>query len=377
MKRRQEITVHVPPTPFNYPLLVQSGSLAGAGQRFASTLPAETRRVLIVSNRKVFGLYGAALLASFRYLRLDATHWLMGDGERFKSVRSWEQATAALASAGLERSDAVVALGGGVVGDLAGFAGATYLRGIALVQVPTTLLSQIDSSVGGKVGINTVHGKNSVGAFHPPSVVLIDPETLNTLPPRELTAGWCEAIKQAAVADRPLFDRILALLSRTCPSRGGELDGIIARLCAVKAAIVGGDPRESWHRTDARSRRILNFGHTVGHALETATGYRRFRHGEAVGIGMLVESEIAKKLGILPTAELELLRAAIALAGPMPQTRDLDPADITDLMKYDKKRVGGSLKWVLLERLGLARIVDGNEIPRRLVTSALRSVLAR
>lgn len=379
MSRAQKINVRVPLSAIRYPLLVQSGSLKTAGAQIETVLPPSVRRVVIVSNPTVYRLYGESVTASLRRTRFSSSQWLMGDGERFKSWRSLEQATTAFARAGLERSDAVIALGGGVVGDLAGFAAATYLRGIALIQIPTTLLAQIDSSVGGKTGINTPRGKNGIGAFHHPSAVLIDPETLQTLPSRELTAGWCEAIKQAAIANRRLFDDLAEFLhpGPRLGVSGKTIDKVISRLCAVKAGIVSGDPREDPHRTDARSRRILNFGHTVGHALESVTKYRRFRHGEAVGWGMLVAGEIAKKLEILSAGELELLKSVINLAGRLPQTRDLDPADIMELMKHDKKRFGGSVKWVLLERIGAAKIVDGSEIPASLIRTAIHSVLAR
>lgn len=376
MDKPNQLKVHLTGKSQSYPIIVERGIIQQVGPRMEAVLPAATRRILVVSNAKVFALYGKAVMAGLARSRFAATSWLMGDGERFKSWRTLEQAVAACSAAGLERPDAVIALGGGVVGDLCGLAAALYLRGIALVQIPTTLLAQIDSSVGGKTGINNASGKNLVGAFHHPVAVLIDPNTLGTLPARELTAGWCEAIKQAAVADRRLFMRTQRILERGAGySEFPELGGIIADQCAVKAKIVAGDARENWERTDHLSRRILNFGHTVGHALETATGYRRFRHGEAVGVGMLAAGEIAKNLGILPANELELLRSAILLAGRLPRTRDLDPADILALMKRDKKSVGGSLKWILLEKIGRARIVDGREVPPSAVRAALKTVL--
>jgi 3-dehydroquinate synthase len=378
MNGPKEIKVRLPQTALAYPIMVGRGLLGQARELLENALPATTRRIVIVSNAKVLGLYGEALLRDLKRSRFAASPWLMGDGERFKSWRSLEQATAAFAVADLERSDAVIALGGGVVGDLAGFAAATYLRGITLVQIPTTLLAQIDSSVGGKTGVNTSAGKNSIGAFHHPAAVLIDPETLSTLPRRELTAGWCEAIKQAAIADRKLFDLVVEVLRDGSRAAAADerIDGVIRRLCAVKAKIVSGDPRENLGRSDARSRKVLNFGHTVGHALEAVTRYRRFKHGEAVGLGMLVAGEIAKKLGILPAVELELLESAVKLAGRLPPTRDLNPADIMESMKHDKKRVGDSLKWVLLEQIGSAQIVDGRNISASLIRAALRSKLA-
>jgi 3-dehydroquinate synthase len=316
----------------------------------------------------------------------------MPEGERFKSLRTAERALAFFSEFGLERSDCVVALGGGVVGDLAGFAAAVYLRGVAFVQAPTTLLSQIDSSVGGKTGVNTSAGKNLVGAFHQPSAVVVDTETLDTLPRRELTAGWCEAVKQGAVGDLELFERTKEFLlregltsrhgssgssvRRSDAGRDAELARIIAAQCAFKARIVAGDEREELARDDARSRKILNFGHTVGHALEAVTNYRRFRHGEAVGYGCLAAGEISKRLGLLGRSELESLRGAVALAGRLPEAGDLDAETIRRAVRKDKKAVGGSVRWVLLERLGRARVVDGRDIPARVILASIRAALS-
>src|SRR5204863_3761979 len=323
----------------SYPVEVGAGSLSSLGAVARAHLAQEARRVALVSNRRVFELYGARAVASLSGAGFRVVRWMMGDGERFKTLRTAERALGFLSESRLERGDAVVALGGGVVGDLAGFAAAVYLRGIAFVQVPTTLLAQIDSSVGGKTGVNTSAGKNLAGAFHQPSLVLIDTETLRTLPPRELTAGWCEAVKQGAVASRKLFDQTVDFLSR-----GGEPDELIAAQCRFKASIVARDEREEIARTNRRSRRILNFGHTTAHALEKVTGYRRFRHGEAVGRGMLVAGEISNNLGMLAPRELESLREAVRLCGPLPPAQDIDVDEVMRLIKSDKKSVSGKIK---------------------------------
>jgi 3-dehydroquinate synthase len=307
----------------------------------------------------------------------------MKDGEQHKSMRSLEQALRFFSEAGLERNDVAIALGGGVVGDLAGFAAATYLRGIAFIQIPTTLLAQIDASVGGKVGVNIAAGKNLVGAFHQPRLVLIDTDTLRTLPQRELTAGWCEAVKQGAVGDKKLFDRTIRVLGTHASGvhhAGGmrtELAATIAAHCRFKASIVAGDERESTARQDARSRKILNFGHTTAHALEAETQYRRFRHGEAVGYGMLVAGEISKNLGMLGLDALESLREAVRACGPLPRADDIEIGRLIAAMKSDKKSVSGSVKWVLLEGIGKARIVDGAAVNASLLRQALRDGLAR
>src|SRR5829696_4811047 len=375
-----------------YRVEIGAGVLARLGDAARASLPQEARKLALVSNERVFGLYGGRAVASLQAAGFEVSHWLMGEGERFKTMRTAERALEFLSAAGLERSDAVLALGGGVVGDVAGFAAALYLRGVAFVQAPTTLLAQIDSSVGGKTGVNTAAGKNLVGAFHQPAAVVVDTATLRSLPGRELTAGWCEAVKQGAVGDRRLFERTKRFLQeesrgksnrpagadviRSDGKRDAELARIIAAQCAFKARIVAGDERESLRRDDARSRKILNFGHTVGHALEAVTGYRRFRHGEAVGYGCVAAAEISKRLGLLDPSELESLREAVALAGPLPRAADLDAELVARALRKDKKAVGGSVRWVLLEGLGRARVVDGREVPARVVLASVRSALA-
>jgi 3-dehydroquinate synthase len=367
-----------------YPIEIGAGALTDLGRLTRESFDAPPRRVALVSNRRVFGLYGEGAAESLRGAGFELKHWLMGDGERHKSLRTLERALRFLTESGLERGDAVVALGGGVVGDLAGFAAAVYLRGVSFVQAPTTLLAQIDSSVGGKTGVNTREGKNLVGAFHHPRVVVVDTDCLKTLPRRELTAGWCEAVKQGAAGDRKLFLRTQKFLAAGGPGAGGfahvegrgeELARLIAAQCAFKAKVVAGDEREDVGRTDARSRRILNFGHTVGHALEAVTRYRRFRHGEAVGYGMLAAAEISEKLGLLGRTELECLRGAVRLAGRLPRASDLDAETISLAVRNDKKSSGGSVRWVLLESIGRARVVDGRDIPSRLVRSSIRAAL--
>jgi len=392
----------------SYAVEIGAGSLDALGEVARACLSEEARRVVVVSNRRVFELYGERAASSLRAAGFRVARWLMGDGERFKTLRTAEACVGFLSESKLERSDAVVALGGGVVGDVAGFAAALYMRGVAFVQAPTTLLAQIDSSVGGKTGVNTSKGKNLVGAFHQPRAVVVDTETLRTLARRELTAGWCEAIKQGAVGDRKLFERTKNFLAeesrrkaagKTVRRRGKERDesrveeleersdgwslerrdeelaGIIAAQCAFKAAIVAGDEREELGRRDARSRRVLNFGHTVGHALEAVTNYRRFRHGEAVGYGMLAAAEISKRLGLLGVSELESLREAVRLAGRLPAARDLDAETIRASLRMDKKSLGGRTLWVLLERIGRARLVDGREVPARVVSASIRAAL--
>jgi 3-dehydroquinate synthase len=379
------VQVRLKTRPQSYEIKIGAGLLSQLGSEARTVLGSNACRITLISNPIVFKHYGKFALDSLNAGNFKTTHWLMPEGERHKTLHSLENALEFLTASGLERGDAVVALGGGVVGDLTGFAAATYLRGVAFIQVPTTLLAQIDASVGGKTGVNLPAGKNLVGAFHQPSLVVIDTQTLRTLPRREMTAGFCEAVKQGAAGDRKLFDLTCGFLrnrhdsdrsSRKKNSPGdidsAQLTELIAAHCEFKAAIVTGDEREGIDRDDRRSRRILNFGHTTAHALERITGYRRFRHGEAVGYGMLVAGEISKSLGMLGSGELESLREAVRLCGPLPQAGDLMVEKITAAMKGDKKSVGGVTKWVLLERLGRARIVDGNEIDKPTLRSSLR-----
>lgn len=367
----------------SYEVRIAPGLLSQIGAEAASIVHPSARRVALISNQRVFALFGRTVSRSLRQQKFGVHTWLMKEGERHKSLRSYEQALRFLSESGLERTDLVIALGGGVVGDLAGFAAATYLRGIDFIQIPTTLLAQIDASVGGKTGINLAEGKNLVGAFYHPRRVLIDIETLRTLPRRELTAGWCEAVKHGAVGDRELFDQTVGLAANALSSPNwlngkkvqAEVSATIAAHCRFKAAIVAGDARESLDRNDGRSRRILNFGHTTAHALESITNYRRFRHGEAVGYGMVVAGELSKNLGMLAPRELELLRAAVSQCGPLPPTQDLDPGPLLRTMKSDKKSVAGNIQWVLLEAIGKPRLVNGSQLDQKMLRTAIRAGL--
>ena len=377
----QRLRVTLKPQAHEYEIKIGREVLRRLGSEARRCLDPTSRRVAIISNARVFDLYGAQAIESLRLKNFSVSHWLMAEGERFKTLRALDQALTYLSEAGLERNDAVIALGGGVVGDLAGFAAAVYLRGIPLIQLPTTLLAQIDSSVGGKTGVNLASGKNLVGAFHQPRTVIIDTQTLSTLPKRELTAGWCEAIKNGAAGSRKLFLQTTSFLQRVDLGQeqfqSPQLETLIVAQCAFKASIVAGDEREAIDRTDHRSRRILNFGHTVAHALEAVTRYRRFRHGEAVGYGMLVAGELSKTLGLLELSELELLRGAIQLCGPLPAAGDLDQRAIVDFVGRDKKSLDGQVLWVLLERIGRARLVKGREVTPRLLRASLRAVLRK
>ncbi|HXR99161.1 MAG TPA: 3-dehydroquinate synthase [Pyrinomonadaceae bacterium] len=337
-------------------------------------------RVGIISNPRVFDLYGRDVKRSLKAAGFKTLEWLMPEGERYKSFSILKKAVTFLSENRFERDDLVMALGGGVVGDLAGFSAAIYLRGLPLIQVPTTLLSQIDSSVGGKTGINLPTGKNLVGAFHQPSSVFIDTETLASLPPRELVSGFCEMVKQALISDTSLFEMTVNCLQKQTANgdllRSAEFENLIAAQCSFKASIVANDERESTSRTDVESRRVLNFGHTTAHALETITNYRYFRHGEAVGYGMLVAGELSRNLGLIDSGELKTLRDAVGLCGPLPRAANLDTGEIMRALKHDKKSVDGQINWVLLEGIGRPKIVEGRLISAKSLRLSLRAGLS-
>jgi 3-dehydroquinate synthase len=337
------------------------------------------RRAGIISNKRVFDLYGREVARSLKTAGCKVFEWLMPEGERYKSFSVLEKAVTFLSENRFERNDLVVALGGGVVGDLAGFSAAIYLRGVPVAQVPTTLLAQIDSSVGGKTGINLPTGKNLVGAFHQPACVFIDTETLTSLPPRELVSGFCEMVKQSLIADRSLFDMTVDCLQKTSSNRDflltSEFENLIAAHCGFKASIVANDERESTNRSDTKSRRVLNFGHTTAHALETITSYRTFRHGEAVGYGMLVAGELSRDLGLIGSGDLKLLRDAVRLCGPLPRADKLDINQIIRALQHDKKSVDGQINWVLLEGIGRPKIVEGRLINAKSLRQSLRAGL--
>jgi 3-dehydroquinate synthase len=364
--------------PHEYEIRIGRGILSEAGRVARRCLGKQSQRIALISNRKVFSLHGSFVVKSLQAEGFSVTPWLMGDGEQQKSVQTAEKILRFLSETGIERSDGVVALGGGVVGDVAGFTAAVYLRGVPFIQIPTTLLAQIDSSVGGKTGVNLPNGKNLVGSFHQPGAVVIDIETLTTLPARELGAGWCECVKQGAVSSRKLFKQttdFLKLFQSQGVVASPQLEELIASHCAFKASIVAADEREDLARRDHRSRRILNFGHTIAHALEAVTNYRRFRHGEAVGHGMLVAGQLSKNLGLLKQSELELLSQAVSRCGLLPTAGDLDEGVVIDAIGQDKKRIAGHVQWVLLERIGHPRIVDGKEITLGLLRKSVREGL--
>ena len=381
------VVVRTPGAPTEYAVEIGAGALTRTGEMLRASLARDGEhgnrlRVAIVSNKRVFKLYGDTLAASLRESGFESHEIFIGDGERFKTLGVAARVLDRLAELKFDRSDIVLALGGGVTGDLAGFAAATHLRGVRFVNVPTTLLAQIDASIGGKTGVNSSAGKNLIGVFHHPRLVIVDVKTIRTLDARDLTAGWCEAVKHGAAGDAALFrDTTEHLALRRSRSNSdaattGDDDAALAELIrrhiAFKAAIVAGDERESVDRVDAHSRRILNFGHTIAHALESATDYRRFRHGEAVGRGMIAAAAISRELGLLDEDSFKTLCDAVRLTGRIPTAADLDVEDIFSRHTSDKKSVSGSIKWVLIDRIGHARITDSRSIPPAVIRRAIR-----
>jgi 3-dehydroquinate synthase len=305
-------------------------------------------RRVVVSNPLVWRLHGPQVQRALG----DAEPVLLPDGERHKTLLSVSRIYDALIRAGADRGTTLVAVGGGVVGDTAGFAAATFLRGIALVHVPTTLLAQVDSAIGGKVGVNHPLGKNLIGAFHQPVAVAIDPLLLRTLPRREFRSGLYEVVKYGMIASRGLFDHVERQTRDIFARDPGALIPAIVESCRIKADVVTEDERESGRR------RILNFGHTIGHALEAVTRYRRFRHGEAIAYGMLAAADLAAARGALAAVERQALAQLITKLGPLPPIGDLAIDDVLAAVRRDKKVVHGRLHFVIAIQIGATMTID-------------------
>ena len=356
----------------SYDVYVAAGALAETGLWASRLLGTQARTVCIITNKTVLGLYGKTINFLLKREGFRPYFHVVEDGEGAKSFDSLATLLTALGRIRLARTDAVLALGGGVVGDLAGFAASIHLRGVALLQVPTTLLSMIDSSVGGKTGINTEFGKNLVGSFYQPKGVLIDPKVLGTLPDRELTAGFCEAVKHGALSGRKLLRSTSGVLERRTDFESPDFESFLAAQISFKASIVAADEREAVAKNNSKSRKILNFGHTFAHALEKATEYRYFKHGEAVGWGILFASELSKKLELISPDEVKSLNDVLRRAGDLPPITDIDPSEILEAFKHDKKNIGDSLQWVLLRGIGKPVIVSGGDIPASLIRSTVK-----
>jgi 3-dehydroquinate synthase len=319
---------------------------------------------LIVSNTTVGPLYGEALAARLRVNHRRVLRVDLPDGEAHKDWQTLNRVFDALLGAGCDRKTVLYALGGGVVGDMTGFAAACYMRGVPFVQVPTTLLAQVDSSVGGKTAINHPLGKNMVGAFYQPARVICDLDLLSTLPRRELSAGLAEVIKYGPIADAGFLDWLEQSLDALLALDRGALAHAVKRSCEIKAWVVGQDERE------AGLRAILNFGHTFGHAIEAGLGYGAWLHGEAVGCGMVLAAELSARLGMIDRALLDRLKALIGRAGLPVQAPRLPIERWLELMQVDKKAEGGEIRFVLLDGVGRAVV---RAAPDALVAEAIEA----
>ena len=381
----KSVSVKLRETSHQYKIQIGHHRLDSCGLWAKGCLSTQTAKIVIVSNAKIFRLYGKIVRKSFEKEGFEVVVFLMKDGERYKNLRSLENLLKTISENKLARTDAIVALGGGVVGDLAGFAASVFLRGIAFLQIPTTLLAMIDSSVGGKTGVNSGFGKNLIGAFYQPNGVLIDTETLKTLPTRELTAGFCEAVKHGAISNRELFAQTAVFLQNYPPKYLKKffsdktflerLENLLAAQVTFKAEIVMNDEREATARADAKSRKILNFGHTLAHALEKVTDYKYFKHGEAVGYGILFAAELSKALVILDVNELNLLNDVMRNVGVLPDAQNIEIEDVVQAFSFDKKNIGKSLQWILLNEIGKPVIISNHDIPASSIQKVLRKVL--
>lgn len=380
------VKVNLVRSPQSYPVIIGSGTLGSIGEMTRAIAGGNVRKAAVVSNQPVFSIFGRTVIRSLSKAGFKAFEIIIGNGERSKTFRTAERVIAELSRLGITRTDPVIALGGGVVGDVAGFAASLHLRGVPLLQIPTTLLSMVDSSVGGKTGVNTAFGKNRIGTFYQPRAVLIDTNTLATLPVREARAGIYEMVKHAALAGGQLFDRTadlvreLEVAGHVGLARGMAIDKLarlIGENIAFKASIVAGDEEEATDRTGPLSRKTLNFGHTFAHALENAAGYRFIRHGEAVGWGMLFAGELSKKLELLSENELRLLNDVVHRVGKLPDFSRIDPKKIIGSLRFDKKTAFGSLQWVLLAGIGKPVLVADETIPRQEISKTLSLIAGR
>ena len=354
--------IRIDSTRGRYVVVCSRGSVSRASELIGE--PSRRSGIFFLSSPRVWNYWGRKLTAKSRGQR-SATI-LFDDSEPAKRLATVEKIARALVSLGADRDATLLAVGGGVVGDVAGFVAASYLRGVRLTHVPTTLVAQVDSAIGGKTGVNLPEGKNLVGAFYPPELVIADPDVLSTLPHRQYRAGLYEIIKYGVIADPALFRylerNMLALLRRD----RAALEYVIPRCIRIKAMVVGKDERESG------LRQILNFGHTLGHALETATGYKKFLHGEAVGHGMIFATLLALAIGHLGVKDAARIIGLILSVGPLPRIPSLSNSELRSLMLSDKKVHAGEIGWVLPSVIGKAKW--GVAVPWRAVGASFRSL---
>jgi 3-dehydroquinate synthase len=340
-----------------YPCVVERGVLA----RTKEYLP-RAGKVFVITTQDVWDLHGPKL-------GLDGvTVMCIEGGEPNKRISAVESIADRMVEAGCDRSSLVVAFGGGIAGDIGGFAASIFMRGIPVVQIPTTLLAQVDAAVGGKTGVNLASGKNLIGTFHQPSAVLIDPEVLRTLPEREYRAGLFEVVKHGIIASKPLFDVMVERRDDVLSQEPEAVEYMVSESVRIKSEVVSADEKEG------DLRRILNFGHTIGHALEADTGYTRFLHGEAVGFGMIAATHLARIAGLVSRNDCDEISRVVRLYGPIPSVDGIEPEALVRRTAGDKKTVGGKVHFVLPD--GIGHVVVRSGIPEEQVLEAVRAALA-
>ncbi|XYJ12815.1 bifunctional shikimate kinase/3-dehydroquinate synthase AroKB [Telluria sp. B2] len=364
MNQAAQLTLNVELGERSYPIAIGPGLLSDPA---ALDRHVGGNKVAIVTNTTVAPLYLEQVAAPLRAAGREVVEIVLPDGEEHKHWGSLMQVFDALLANKCDRKTTLVALGGGVIGDLTGFAAASYMRGVPFVQIPTTLLAQVDSSVGGKTGINHPLGKNMIGAFYQPRAVLADTSTLSTLPDRELSAGLAEVIKHGAILDAAFFDWIEANIKALVAREPQALAHAIARSCEIKADVVRKDEREGGLRA------VLNFGHTFGHAIEAGLGYGEWLHGEAVGCGMVMAADLSHRLGLIDAASVERLRALVQAAGLPTVAPDLGIERWIELMEVDKKNEGGAIKFILLKPLGSPSIAS---VPQEVLRATLTACVS-
>jgi 3-dehydroquinate synthase len=337
----------------SYDIHIGEGLLQDAGRLIQARTVG--KRVFVISNITVFELYGQPLVDRLTESGLEVVHLLIPDGERSKNLHTVENIYTYLIAQRADRLSTMIALGGGVTGDVVGFVAASYLRGVPYIQIPTTLLAQVDSSVGGKTGVNHCLGKNLIGAFYQPSLVCIDTKSLSSLPDREFQAGLYEVLKYGLIYDSDFFDYFAEHLDKIKSRDSGVLETIISRCCEIKAEVTSID------ETEADLRRILNFGHTLGHALEAATRYEGFKHGEAVAYGMMAAARLSQHEGYLSAEDVARIDHVILAVGTLPPATGVPFSRLLEAMKRDKKREDDQIVFVLLEKVGSTVIRSGFE----------------
>ncbi len=353
--------------PRSYDICVERGLLVRVGQETAQRIAGgdgRGRSVFIITQPNIAKIYGQTVTGSLEAAGFTVHTIALAAGETRKTLRTVEQAYSQLRDKAADRRTVILALGGGVIGDIAGFVAATYNRGLDFVQIPTTLLAQVDSSVGGKVGVNFGQGKNLIGSFYQPRFVAIDPDTLATLPLRERRSGLAEVLKYGIIDDKPFLDLVVGEGERLLTLQSALIESIIAQSCRIKARVVEQDEQEG------SLRAILNFGHTIGHALEGITQYKTFTHGEAIALGMVSASLVGEEMGITsPGDTRELTRAFLTFGFETQLPPLLSVRGIAELLALDKKSVGGAARFVLMDKIG--HVTPGHDVPQAAIERAL------